>query len=54
LTNALLERKKMMNPQSRGKHPKLIVGFNYTPTLLGSPLAIDFVIVLAGELASFL
>jgi hypothetical protein len=29
--NALLERQKMVNPRSRGKHPKLTFAFNYTP-----------------------
>ena len=58
MINALLEREKMVNPRSRGEHPKSIVRFNSTLTLHGSLLAISFVNildnVLAGEFASVL
>jgi hypothetical protein len=46
LLNALLECQKMVNPRSRGQHPKLIVRFNSTLTLHGSLLAISVVNIL--------
>ena len=46
LISVLLEHQKMVNPQSRGKHPRLIVRFNSTLTSRGSLLAISFVNIL--------